>query len=363
MDDAISSPINIGFNFGIGNNNYSQVLVSTNGYLSFNLSAGDTYVNNLSAVPLSIAPMLAPLWDDLEVSLSGAVSYQVSGSAPNRVFTVEWKNMEWNFNANLGVICFQIKLFETSNKIAFVYKDNGLPVNTASASIGMAGMQANEFYSLDNSSANPTVSQVTETSTINIKPVNGQTYNWDPFELIPVKLLSFLAIKKDNNVELSWKTSAEFNTDRFELEHSIDGLSFSKIHSVSASGNSGTGRSYSATHYFAVDGINYYRLKMFDRDGRFEYSPLARIDHARNGEIRVQYDGNKPRISFYRAKGDYSVEILTGTGQLLKKVAFKSNSISATLDPSLSQFQPGIYYLRLVRREDNSLRVLKIVNP
>jgi len=38
--------------------------------------------------------MIAPFWDDLYPPGGGGIYYSLTGSAPNRVFTVEWRNIE-----------------------------------------------------------------------------------------------------------------------------------------------------------------------------------------------------------------------------------------------------------------------------
>lgn len=56
---------------------------------------------------------LMPYWDDLWLQGSGAGTYtSVSGSAPNRVFNVEWRGTN---------ISFEVRLFEGSSNIEFIY--------------------------------------------------------------------------------------------------------------------------------------------------------------------------------------------------------------------------------------------------
>ena len=41
--------------------------------------------------------------------------------APNRVFTAQWQQMGWDYNLSTDVISFQVKLYETTNVIEFIY--------------------------------------------------------------------------------------------------------------------------------------------------------------------------------------------------------------------------------------------------
>ncbi|HET9135783.1 MAG TPA: choice-of-anchor D domain-containing protein, partial [Candidatus Kapabacteria bacterium] len=59
---------------------------------------------------------------------------QVSGSAPNRVLTIEWDGMGNYYMTELGVTSYQIKLYESTNVIEFIYKDHNFTMNNSSYS-------------------------------------------------------------------------------------------------------------------------------------------------------------------------------------------------------------------------------------
>jgi hypothetical protein len=181
-DDIISSAIPIGFTFNYNGSTYSNVYPSSNGILSLNSSAPSNLsaANGLTSVSSSIAPIIAPLWDDLD-GTTGSASYLTSGTVGNRIFTFEWLNWEWNYSANAAVISFQVKLYEATGKVEFVYRQEGNAVNTNSsgASIGLTG-STGTYWSLNNSSSTPTASKTSETSTIVTKPATGQIYSFTP---------------------------------------------------------------------------------------------------------------------------------------------------------------------------------------
>jgi uncharacterized repeat protein (TIGR01451 family)/CSLREA domain-containing protein len=172
----------IGFNFRYNDIVYTQVSASTNGWMGFG-SQGSTWINDLATgVP---RPLVAPLWDDLKVNASsGSVSYLTTGTAPNRVFTMQWLNMNWDQQAQTPAISFQAKLYEGTNVVRFIYRQEANPVFNASfgASIGLTatGTHSGNFISLNNSGTNPSVSTTTETNNIGTKPATGQTYTFTP---------------------------------------------------------------------------------------------------------------------------------------------------------------------------------------
>ncbi len=80
-----------------------------------------------------------------------------------------------------------------------------------------------------------------------------------------------------NTTLVSWATSQEINTSKFEIEHSADGTSFVKLGEVAAAGNSSTVSNYNFTHLKPVVGFNYYRIKQIDIDGSFTYSVIVKV--------------------------------------------------------------------------------------
>jgi Secretion system C-terminal sorting domain len=182
VDDALSAATNIGFTFQYGCVNYTQFKASSNGWLTFNTAiTGSNNTNNLATS--TDRPIIAPLWDDLATGAAGNVNYKLTGVTPNRILTIEWKQMEWRYTATTWGLSFQVKLYETSNRIEFVYDRNGtniLNLDTPDGSIGLSGTTSGDYYSLDGTGASPLASKTVETTTLSTKPATGQIYQWDP---------------------------------------------------------------------------------------------------------------------------------------------------------------------------------------
>src|ERR1700756_2856494 len=178
-DDGTSSSTAIGFTFTFGCTNYTTFQANSNGMMFLGTSLVTTtadYANNLNSN--TDRPIIAPLWDDLKTT--GGVNYKLTGSAPNRVLTVEWLSMLWQYNAASASISFQVKLYETTNQIDFIYSQLAGSVSGGSASIGLAGPTLGDFYSLTTSGTSPTATKGTETTTLSTRPATGQIYSWVP---------------------------------------------------------------------------------------------------------------------------------------------------------------------------------------
>lgn len=93
---------------------------------------------------------------------------------------------------------------------------------------------------------------------------------------LPVTLLRFNAVVQNRQVLLRWLTVSEKNAQHFVVERSFDNRQFNEIGQVAAANRTGQ-HSYQwlDAGHGASSGVIYYRLKMADADGTYEYSPVA----------------------------------------------------------------------------------------
>ncbi|KAA0989165.1 T9SS type A sorting domain-containing protein [Dyadobacter aurulentus] len=94
---------------------------------------------------------------------------------------------------------------------------------------------------------------------------------------LPVTLVSFVAVRQENQALLTWKTTSEINSDRFDIEHSINGKDWNLIGSVPARGERSDFEFYSFRDLNPAGGENLYRLKMVDKDSSFAYSQIENL--------------------------------------------------------------------------------------
>jgi hypothetical protein len=114
------------------------------------------------------------------------VNFVLTGTAPNRVLTVEWLNMRWDLDASNDVISFQVKLYETSNNIEFIYKAGAVTPNNPSASIGITGGTiAGDFYSLNGTGTAPSAVYGITSNGLTVRPANNQLYRFAPAVICP----------------------------------------------------------------------------------------------------------------------------------------------------------------------------------
>lgn len=173
--------IRLPFVFFYGGLPYITARISVNGWLAIgNSYSGTGWSNDLAST--SQKPLIAPLWDDLNLDAQTVIRYESFGVAPNRRFVVQWKNVLWrSVRQN-----FQIILYESSNIISFVY-GNMLQPSGASASIGINDTIGgpNRFISVTPASS-PNYSTTQANNSINSTAfLSGYKYNFTPVQQSP----------------------------------------------------------------------------------------------------------------------------------------------------------------------------------
>ncbi len=162
MDDEITSPLPVGFDFNFFGVNYDQFIISSNGYITFNMDNWDSGCCSGQNVPTMWQPnnVVALAWNDLDPSSGGTIGYATIGSAPNRILIVEFNNVPHFFGDPSLNITVQAKFYESNGHIEIHSTQNisdGSPqtvgVENATGTCGAAAFEMN---------ANPEMSIINE---------------------------------------------------------------------------------------------------------------------------------------------------------------------------------------------------------
>jgi len=97
---------------------------------------------------------------------------------------------------------------------------------------------------------------------------------------VPVTLKSFTAVLlRSTSVKIDWNTLQELNCDRYEIERSIDGKTFTKVGAVRGHGFTSLDLYYTFTDDIAgiSSSIVYYRLRQVDIDGFSSFSKVVSV--------------------------------------------------------------------------------------
>jgi hypothetical protein len=137
-DDGVVT-LELPFPFTFYGTTYTQLQASSNGNLQF--GSGNAFFGNscLDEGPVSgMGDMIAPFWDDLDLTAFGFLEYDVVGEAPNRIYVLEWDDIP-RFSEPDDRVTFAVQLFENSQDILFLYEDVTMLEgnNGSSATIGI----------------------------------------------------------------------------------------------------------------------------------------------------------------------------------------------------------------------------------
>jgi uncharacterized delta-60 repeat protein len=176
--------------------------------------------------------------------------------------------------------------------------------------------------------------------------------------VLPVSLTTFTAEKKGSSVHLTWQTVSERSTDAFDIERSADGVNFTSIGTISASGNSSSARNYSFTDAQPLN-TNFYRLRIVNSDRSANYSRIVTVRFG-SAAITLQAFPNPVRnslnLQFTAPAGQVRVQVLDVSGRMVKMIGLRSTGSVLTTSIDMSGFRPGAYVIRV---NEESIRVVK----
>jgi hypothetical protein len=237
-DEGFANQVPIGFNFIFNNQSFSTLNVNANGFVTFGagftMDVNDRYSTNSLAhgpkLATGISGIIAPLWDDLWLKDTFSLRCKLEGTAPNRIFTIQWSDVSWNFNALDAALSFQLKLYETTNAIEFLYNPLGGQVLNGNASIGMATCSncTGNFLSVGSLSGNTSVAGVVEFDSLNTKPAAGISYFFEPGQCNTVQALK-VGVYNSRSANFYWTGTSSNGFDYAIGTSALQPLSFSSV--------------------------------------------------------------------------------------------------------------------------------------
>lgn len=177
--------------------------------------------------------------------------------------------------------------------------------------------------------------------------------------VFPLTWGSFTAQKEGKTALLKWTTIQEKNTKAFFVERSNDGIHFESIGSVKASGFSNSTRNYYLTDGVPAKGINYYRIRQVDNDGRFDYSEVRSLTFDKsNVNITITPNPAKDKIAITVPGNKKTLQVIMSSSNGEKVGAFTINGEYNRLN--LPKYASGVYYLTISGEDVNSTQKLVI---
>ncbi len=165
---------------------------------------------------------------------------------------------------------------------------------------------------------------------------------------LPVELKDFTAKVMGQAVLLTFSTASESNNARFEVERSNNGLVFEKIGEKTGAGTVRTEQYYSFEDASPLQGINYYRLRQVDTDGKATYSPVrsAVVGSTKNVGIYPNPVSESMNVTVSESfDTDGQWEILDLGGRTLQNGVFAAEQTTQNI--SVTALPSGNFVLRI----------------
>jgi hypothetical protein len=169
---------------------------------------------------------------------------------------------------------------------------------------------------------------------------------------LPIELASFDAHLKNDQVKIDWSTSSEINNKEFAIERSRDGVNFETLQTHKGAGNSNVSIKYSTIDERPFVGMNYYRLRQTDYNGRTTVSKIVSVNYERTdvwiNNVRPNPASNEVGFSLYspsRAVANIQIIDITGRVILSKQEAVLEGSQDFVT--AINDLESGAYYLKV----------------
>lgn len=314
----------------------------------------DPAITEISIAPV---PVYFPTQPENYQKISFTLENQggnVSSSSVEFILSLSNLELEGPFNPEINIV-------QLSGSVVFTYVYSS-ELNTLFATLAgtwPAGEIAEfEFNNLKVTNENNSGQPVTGANfnfsvpgTFNASTSNDNLpvlVNTVPFVPTPVILSSFNASASDCSANLTWTSASEKEFDYYLLQYSKDGINFSDIMKIKGQ-NKASSYNQAAT---ALNGLNYYRLKMVDFNGSVTYSAIRKISINCNRSKEITISPNPTngfsRINISATAGEYLMDVLDTYGNVVQSerinIANESGSSVLELDRKLSN---GIYFIRL----------------
>ena len=333
-----------------------------NRYADFSFGSGPGVDQYLTVEYKPGAPMQGgiPLYNGLPLMASGSMIQNYSADGYWSVIPTNNNYTAPITSVNYGVTLFANNLTGMqSPQVCRIIKSAG----SNNAAQHHVAWQACGTHTPINGAANPQSFLITSTATQGFSWFNIGTPN---SQALPVELLSFNGDCNEGQVNLTWQTATEHNSDYFEVEKSRDGMNWQVLTTVNAAGNSTQLLNYEASDAQAMEGNNYYRLTQVDIDGTTKTYEVINVSCSGAAKGYFSAYPNPSTGSFQVILNDKN---LVGSGILSVKDTKGAELLNRTIEvkPGINMFSvtdlnlaPGVYYIQIVNGE-RATEVLKEV--
>jgi len=183
---------------------------------------------------------------------------------------------------------------------------------------------------------------------------------------LPVELTTFKGEARQKVNMLSWETASEINSDEYIVERAPEAKDhlFNAIGTVDAKGNTTITSKYDFMDEKPLP-VSYYRLKIMDTDGSYEYSKIIVLQNSNVGTGHVNVypvpAHNAVTFAFTCAYNDDVVVSITDlSGRLVKQLTINVSKGQNQKEVNIEDLPMGMYHAQIVGADINSnVRIIR----
>jgi hypothetical protein len=162
---------------------------------------------------------------------------------------------------------------------------------------------------------------------------------------LPITLLNFTAKYSQQGNQLKWQTASEKDFSHFEIQRSENAQKFENIGEVKGTGSESYEFVDSQLLDSIIDHLTYYRLRMIDLDGKYEYSKILSVANKSESAISVYPNPASDFINVSNENGkSLNLNLLDAMGRSHKQL---QNIKESPIEMNVKTVPKGIYFLQI----------------
>jgi hypothetical protein len=348
-DDNIQQ-LTLPFGFSYYGTVYNSIWVSSNGWASFTDPSALTTTIQRTPVTIptagGIENYIAGVFKDLDMTPATYTDAHLYYGGDASQFVMTWFHAH-NIASTTDYVTFQI-ILTPDGSIKIQYNDaettSPLPIAITNGSV----------IGIENSTGTQGIRYRFGTAGGPMFGSPTMAVLFRPVTPIPITLLSFEAKSEKGQNQLLWRSANEQNISHFVLQRSADGVRFVDLGNVKANNVRGVSE-YRFADVTPLANDNYYRLKIMESDGKYEFSDIRWVNAASavtqfkvypnptNDNLTASFESNQ--------SGQCTLQVYDIFGKLVLSQTADCQLGNNRYVLALGQLAKGIYVVKIASNE------------
>ncbi|MDI3321642.1 T9SS type A sorting domain-containing protein [Pinibacter soli] len=174
------------------------------------------------------------------------------------------------------------------------------------------------------------------------------------------------SLSNNNSVTLNWQTLTEVNSNYFIVEKSVDGINYSGVAKVNATGNSTSSRNYAAVdnNINAIAENILYRIREVDLDGKISYSNVVSVKLTNDARRLISIYPNPAltdiAVHFKNAPGNYVVSVLDNSGRAISQQSVSVSGVLEKISIGRKGLAAGVYFISIINKANGNVQTIMV---